>query len=227
MNIKLDDVVIRKALDEVRDRCQVWVDCSGDDEFLVISARKNQHIRDGVREVREWIMAQSKELKANATTLVHRIGTDPRFCISLKPTQELGLGRGIADGWRGIALLDGVNDGESSCTVPENGLEAMRQNGQKYNEVSITKQLLDAIHQAARLMRPNLGQKYVRIHLGIRALSKRKTKDKSRNTYSTPHFRDLMSDATKHGHVSFRLRYARNLPLDYKTFVNAALPLVD
>lgn len=200
LNINLNDVVIIKALDEVRVRCQVWIDCVGNEDFLVISARKDQHIQNGLQEVREWILAQSKELKTNAVTLIHRIGTNPRFCISLKPTQNLGLGSSITDGWRGVALLGGVTDEESYRNLPENGLETLHPNG----DIVITKQLLNAIHQAARLMRPDLGRKYVRIHLGIRALSKRETKDNSR-VYSTPQFRDLASTLTKRGDVSFRL----------------------
>lgn len=204
LNINLNDVVIIKALDEVRVRCQVWIDCVGNEDFLVISARKDQHIQNGLQEVREWIIAQSKELKANAVTFVHRIGTNPRFGITLKPTQDLGLGSSITDGWRGVALIGGVTAEESHRTLPGNGLEALDPNGQTCNDIIITKQLLNAIHQAARLMRPDLGRKYVRIHLGIRALSKRETKDSSR-VYSTPQFRELASTLTKRGDVSFRL----------------------
>lgn len=204
LNINLEDVVILKALDEVRVRCQVWIDCVRNEDFLVISARKDQHIQNGLQEIREWIMAQSKELKANAVTLVHRISTKPRFFISLKPTQQLGLGSSITDGWRGVALLGGLRDEESYRNVPENGFGALLPNDQTYNDKVITKQLLNAIHQAARLMRPDLGRKYVRIHLGIRALSKRDTKDNSR-VYSTPRFCDLASALTKRGDVSFRL----------------------
>lgn len=202
LNINLNDVVIIKALDEVRVRCQVWIDCVGNEDFLVISARKDQYIQNGLQEVREWIIAQSKELKNNAVTLVHRIGTNPHFCISLKPTQNLGLGSSITDGWRGVALLGG--DEESYRNVPEDGLEALRPSGQTYNDIVITKQLLNAIQQAARLMRPDLGRKYVRIHLGTRTLSKRETKDNAR-VYSTPQFGDLASTLTKRGDVSFRL----------------------
>lgn len=205
LNINLNDVVIIKALDEVRVRCQVWIDCVGNENYLVISGRKDQHIQNGLHEVREWVIAQSKELKANAVTFVHRIGTNSRFGITLKPTQDLGLGSSITDGWRGVALIVGVTAEESHLTLP-GSLEALHPNGQleTYNDIVITKQLLNAIHQAARLMRPDLGRKYVRVHLGIRALSKRETKDHSR-VYSTSQFRDLASTLTKRGDVSFRL----------------------
>lgn len=203
--IDLEDMIMRKALDEVRGRCQVWIDCFGDEGHLVISARKLQHVQNGLQEVREWIVAQSSELECNATNLVHRIGDGPRFRILLKPTQELGLGKYITDGWRGVALLGGMKDEETSNSIPEDGIDAVHWNEQHHNNVIIAKQLLDAVEQAARLMRPDVGRKYLRIHLGIRSLSKRKTEGMARNEYTTQQFQDLMDSATKRGYVNFRL----------------------
>lgn len=206
LHFDLKDTMIRKALDEVRDRFQVWIDCFGDEGHIVISGRKLQHIRSGLQEVREWMLAQSRELEGNATTLVHRIGDGPHFGILLKPTQELGLGESINDGgWRGVALLGGVKEEESLTNIPEDGLDTVHKRGQDGTNQGFMKQLLNAIEQAARLMRPDLGRKHLRVHLGIRSLSKRKTTPRARDEYTTPQFRTLMSSATKRGHVAFRL----------------------
>ncbi|KAJ4394310.1 hypothetical protein N0V93_003527 [Gnomoniopsis smithogilvyi] len=205
LHIDLNDMIIKRVLDEIRDRCQVWIDCFGDEGHLIISARKLQHIQKGLQEVREWMLAQSRELEGNDTTLVHRSGDRPRFCIMLRPTQELGLGETITDGWRGVALLGGVKDEESLIPNLLDGFDIVHRDSQEVYDSSITKLLLNAIEQAVRLMRPELGRKYLRIHLGIRSLSKRQTKVKARDQYTTPQFRDLMNSATKRGHVAFRL----------------------
>ncbi|KAJ4424766.1 hypothetical protein N0V82_000485 [Gnomoniopsis sp. IMI 355080] len=202
--IDLEDMMMRKALDEVRVRCQVWIDCFSDEGHLLIAARKLQYIQNGLQEVREWILAQSSELKCNATTLVHRTGDGPHFCIQLKPTQELGLGKNISDGWRGVSLLGGVKDEDTLNSIAEDGLDAVHWNNQSSNNAIITKQLLDAIELAARLMRPDVGRKYLRIHLGIRSLSKRKTKGMALNEYTTQQFRTLMRSATERGHHTYK-----------------------
>lgn len=196
---------MRRIFDDIRDRCQVWIDCFGDEGYIVISARKLQNVQNGLQEVRDWVLVQSKELEGNATTLVYRVGDKPRSCILLKPTQDLGLGTGITDGWRGVAQISGVEDEEASSSTTSQSSDTAQQNGQNSNDLVITKQLLDAIKQAAELMRPDLGRKYVRIHLGLRSLSKRKIKDEAHDQYTTPQFRTLMNSATKRGYVSFRL----------------------
>lgn len=197
--------MVRRTLDNIRDRCQVWIDCFLDEGYIVISARKIQNVRSGLQEIREWMLVQAKELEDNTTTLVHRIGGSPCSCILLKLTLELGLGSGITDGWRGVAQAGSAEDKENSSSIPGGYVVAAQLNDGIGNNQVIAYQLLDAIKQTARLIRPALGRKYVRVHLGLRSLSKRKAKDRACDEYTTSQFRTLMSSATKRGHVSFRL----------------------
>ncbi|CAN8099523.1 unnamed protein product [Discula destructiva] len=222
MYIDPSDAVVKKILDRIRDDCEVWIDVVDGGLELVVSARTHDNMCGGLRQIRSWMVAQSRELKHTATILVNRIG-GAASCITLKSTKQLLGARPDSDDglWRGMAL-----PGSKAGTVKE-GLATPSEESDFVFYQCTPKNISDALVRAAQSVRADLGQKFVRVRLGLRTMSKKKKKraeavglkenpssekknleafDTEADTkYETAQYQALLNSAVKRGHSSFHV----------------------
>lgn len=205
------DAVVIKALDTIRKQYKVWINVDKTKEYFIIEGVTVENTGGALREIREFLHHQAKSLGGAVTILAHRIGGSQTDIKLKRLRQVAGTRFGLPEGsWRGVAL---------SGTTEKNLAQAVQRH--------MVKELFEAIQKSVRGLRPDVGEKYVRVHLGLRTLSKKiraetlglegtlSKKETSEpfdpfgpdalDKYDTTQYESLLDSATQRGHSYFNL----------------------
>lgn len=183
------DAVVKKALDTIREQYKVWINVDETGRYFVIEGATIQNTAGAMREIRDFLHLQAKSLGGSVTVIAHRVGGSQTGIKLKRVAQVAGARFGLPEGsFRGVAL-PGATDEDLADVI----------------QCHMVKDLFGAIQKTVRSLRPDVGQKFVRVHLGLRTLSKKMKLENTVDKYDTAQYESLLDNGSKRGHSYFNL----------------------